>query len=149
MNSSSWGSVKRNIDALVDCCFDLGKNRWLFCEWVASLEGCDVINSSLVLPRLGWKPARQAEAGRFATGLTGPILGKSRGSSSRDLTRVATRSRLGLPVRPSLFNKTEISRNSITIPPTAPPPTAVPPTAPFSQQTERRHLRRHHMHIRQ
>jgi len=30
----------------------------------------------LVLPRLGSEPARQAEAGRFATRLTGPILGK-------------------------------------------------------------------------
>ena len=31
---------------------------------------------SLVLPRLGSEPARRAEAGRFATRLTGPILGK-------------------------------------------------------------------------
>jgi len=46
MNSSSWGSVKRDVDALVDCCFNLGKNRGLFCEWVASLEGCNVMNSS-------------------------------------------------------------------------------------------------------
>ena len=30
----------------------------------------------LVLPRLGSEPARRAEAGRFATRLTGPILGK-------------------------------------------------------------------------
>jgi len=31
---------------------------------------------ALVLPRLGSEPARRAEAGRFATRLTGPILGK-------------------------------------------------------------------------
>jgi len=46
VNSSSWGSVERDIDALGDCCFDLGKNRRLFCKWVASLEGCNVMNSS-------------------------------------------------------------------------------------------------------
>jgi len=32
--------------------------------------------SWLVLPRLGSEPARRAEAGHFATRLTGPILGK-------------------------------------------------------------------------
>jgi len=46
MNGGDWGNIERDIDALVDCCFDLGKNRGLFCEWVASLEGHDVMNSS-------------------------------------------------------------------------------------------------------
>ena len=46
MNGSGLGSIKRDFDALVDCCFDLGKNRGLFCEWVASLESCDMMNSS-------------------------------------------------------------------------------------------------------
>jgi len=46
VNGSGWGGVKRDINALVDSCFDLGKNGGLFCEWVASLESCDVVNSS-------------------------------------------------------------------------------------------------------
>ena len=46
MNSSSWGSIERDIDALLDCCFDLGKDGVLFCEWEASLESCNMINSS-------------------------------------------------------------------------------------------------------
>jgi len=45
VNSGSWGSIKRDVDALVDCCFDLGKDRLLFCERVTSLEGCDMMNS--------------------------------------------------------------------------------------------------------
>jgi len=46
VNSGSWGSVKRDSDALLNCCFDLGENGSLFCERVTSLEGCDVVNSS-------------------------------------------------------------------------------------------------------
>jgi len=46
VNSGGWGSIERNFNALVGCCFNLGKNRFLFCKWVTSLEGCDVINSS-------------------------------------------------------------------------------------------------------
>jgi len=46
VNSGGWGSVKRDFDALLDCSFDLGKDRGLFCEWMASLEGCDVMNPS-------------------------------------------------------------------------------------------------------
>jgi len=45
MNGSGWGNIKRDIDALLDCCFDLGKDRSLFCEQVTSLEGCNMINS--------------------------------------------------------------------------------------------------------
>jgi len=29
----------------VNCCFDLGKDEFLFCEWMTSLESCDVVNS--------------------------------------------------------------------------------------------------------
>ena len=32
--------------ALFDCWFNLRKNRFLFCERVTSLEGCNVVNSS-------------------------------------------------------------------------------------------------------
>ena len=46
MDSTCWGSIEGNGDFLVNCCFDLGKDRCLFCEWMASLEGCDVVNSS-------------------------------------------------------------------------------------------------------
>ena len=42
--------------------------RWCCC---LNAPGRDI-----VLPRLGSEPARRAEAGRFATRLTGPILGK-------------------------------------------------------------------------
>jgi len=30
----------------MNCCFDLRKDGCLFGEWIASLEGCDVVNSS-------------------------------------------------------------------------------------------------------
>jgi len=46
MDGACWGSVKGNGDSLINCCFDLGKDRCLFCEWVASLEGCNVMHSS-------------------------------------------------------------------------------------------------------
>jgi len=46
MNGTCWGGIKGNGDSLVDCCFDLGKDRFLFCERVASLESCDVMDSS-------------------------------------------------------------------------------------------------------
>jgi len=46
MDSACWGSVKGNRDALMNCCFNLRKDRCLFSEWVTSLEGCDVMNSS-------------------------------------------------------------------------------------------------------
>jgi len=46
MDCACWGSIKGNLDSLVDCCFDLRKDRCLFCEGVASLESCDVMNSS-------------------------------------------------------------------------------------------------------
>ena len=46
MNSGSWGGVKRDGNALVNCCFNLGKNRSLFCEQVAFLKSCNAVNSS-------------------------------------------------------------------------------------------------------
>ena len=46
MNGSGRGGVKRNVVALFDCGFNLRKDRFLFCEWVTSLEGCNVVNSS-------------------------------------------------------------------------------------------------------
>jgi len=46
VNSTCWSGVKRNRNSLVNCCFNLGKDRYLFCEWVTSLEGCNVIDSS-------------------------------------------------------------------------------------------------------
>ena len=44
------------------------------------------IQDAVVLPRLGSEPARRAEAGRFATQLTGPILGKVVVPMTVDLT---------------------------------------------------------------
>ena len=41
-----------------------------------AMSSLDPGQQGLVLPRLGSEPARRAEAGRFATWLTGPILGK-------------------------------------------------------------------------
>ena len=46
LDSGSWDSIKGDNDALLDCCFNLGKNRSLFCERIGSLEGCNVVNSS-------------------------------------------------------------------------------------------------------
>ena len=46
MKGSGWGGMKRDFDTWLDCCFDLGKDRSLFCEWVTSLEGCNVVNPS-------------------------------------------------------------------------------------------------------
>jgi len=46
VNGGGWDSIKGDGDALLDCCFDLRKDRGLFCEWIGSLEGCDVVNSS-------------------------------------------------------------------------------------------------------
>ena len=50
-------------------CQDIERKR------LSTHEGSDAV-VKVVLLRLGSEPARQAEAGRFATRLTGPILGK-------------------------------------------------------------------------
>jgi len=46
VDCACWSGVKGNRDSLVNGCFDLGKDRCLFCEQVTSLESCDMMNSS-------------------------------------------------------------------------------------------------------